>query len=412
MPFRLYYYQFTTEGNNCLPFGYLNLKSNLKMKKFLLLAGILLTTFLLPAQTVYEAFESYKLGEQREIKIQLPRNYEENEDKKYPLFLVLDGDYMFEAVAGNVDYYSYWEDMPEAIVVGINQVDFRDDDIYYSEQNSLPVKTGASFFEFITMELLPHLHSNYRLANFNVAVGHGETANFINYFLLKDKPLFQGYITISPILAPDMFDYLPERMQKLESKVFYYLAAAEGDIKAAKEDSEGLNNAISGIENKNLLFNFDTFEDATHYSTPAHAIPKALESIFFVFQPISRKEYQEQILTLETSPVDYLKEKYKVIDELFGLDKAVLVNDFKAIEAAIEKKEQYEYYEELGKMARDAHPDTILGHYYLGRYYEENGQPKKAMRTYRSAYIFEEIGGITKDMMLDKADAIKRDFGY
>ncbi|NNF83249.1 MAG: esterase, partial [Flavobacteriaceae bacterium] len=163
------------------------------------------------AQTIYEEFNSYKLGENREIKIQLPRNYDENPDKVYPLFIVFDGDYLFEITAGHTDYYSYWEDMPEVMVVGINQVDSRDKDNYYSEQNSLPVEDGAKFFEFIGMELMPYLHSNYRIANFKVAVGHGESANFINYFMLKDKPIFNAYITISPLLAPDMLQYVPER---------------------------------------------------------------------------------------------------------------------------------------------------------------------------------------------------------
>ena len=105
------------------------------------------------AQTIYKEYPSEKLGETRQVKIQLPRNYEENTDKSYPLFLVLDGDYLFEAVAGNVDYYSYWEDIPEAIVVGVNQVNTRDQDNYYSEQNSLPIETGADFFEFLTILL-------------------------------------------------------------------------------------------------------------------------------------------------------------------------------------------------------------------------------------------------------------------
>jgi hypothetical protein len=48
----------------------------------------------------------------------------------------------------------------------------------------------------------------------------------------------------------------------------------------------------------------------------------------------------------------------------------------------------------------------------LARYYEEIGEPKKAMKMYRSAYILEEIGGITKDLMLELADQIKADFGY
>ena len=379
------------------------------------LAKLLVLVFcanLLQAQTIYEEFDSYKLGENRQIKIQLPRNYEENTEKSYPLFVVLDGDYMFEAVAGNVDYYSYWEDMPESIVVGINQVDSREEDTYYSEQNSLPTDSGADFFEFITMELLPHMVSNYRLAEFKVIVGHGETANFINYFMLKPKPLFQAYINVSPFFAPDMLSYIPERLQQFESKIFYYVATSDNDLKPVKEDAKALNESIATLDNKNLLYHFDDFEGPTHYTTPAHSLPKALESIFFVFQPISKTEYKERILTLESSPVDYLNEKYEMIENLFGLKKQVLVNDFKAIASAIEKNKTFEHYEALGKLARKEHPDTLLGHYYLGRFYEETGEPKKAMRTYRSAYILEEIGGYTKDEMMDRADAIKRDFGF
>ncbi len=364
------------------------------------------------AQTIYEEFDSYKLGERRQIKIQLPRNYEANKEKSYPLFVVLDGEYLFEVTAGHTDYYSYWEDMPEVIVVGINQVDSRDRDNYYSEQNSLPIEEGARFFEFIGMELMPHLISNYRIANFKVAVGHGESANFINYFLLKENPIFKAYITISPLLGPDLLTYLPERLQNLGSKTFYYLCTSDSDLKPVREDAQALNSSLSLIENNNFNYTFDYMEGPTHYTSPAHALPKALESIFYVFQPISKAEFTEKILPLQSSPVTYLKEKYQMINEQFGLEKQVLINDFKAIEAAIEKNKTFQYYEELGKMARKEYPDTLLGNYYLARFYEENGEPKKAMRTYRSAYVLNEIGGITKDLMLEKADAIKADFGF
>jgi len=302
--------------------------------------------------------------------------------------------------------------MPEAIVVGINQINTRNDDCYYSEQNDLPIETGANFFEFIGMELLPHLNSTYRTENFRVAVGHGETANFINYFLLKPKPLFQAYIAVSPSLAPSMNDYITERLKQYRTKLFYYLATASNDIKSIKNDTETLNTSIASIENKNISYNFDSFEGATHYSAPAHAIPKALESIFYVFQPISKKEYKEHILTLDTSPVDYLLEKYNVISVLFGIEKQILINDVKAIAAAIKKKKQWEYFEDLGKIVRKEYPETLLGNYYLARFYEETGEPKKAMKTYKGAYGLEEIGGITIDLMLEKASEIKADFGY
>jgi len=378
-----------------------------------------LTTFIiflcfsvLNAQTIYEEFQSAKLGASRQLKIQLPRNYEENVEKLYPIFIVFDGDYLFEPVAGNVDYYSYWEDMPEAIVVGVNQVDSRDEDTHYSDQTYFPVETGVNFFEFIGMELIPYIEDKYRTANFRVAVGHGETANYINYFLFKKEPLFNASIALSPDLAMNMLENLPTRINEFERKTFYYLATSTNDIKPLNEDAKVLSARLSALENKNVFFAFDEFDGPTHYSLPTHAIPNALESIFFVFQPISKKEYTERILTLDTSPVDYLNEKYSMIKELFNIEKKVLINDFRAVAAAIEKNKTYQEYEALGKLARKEHPDTLLGHYYLGRFYEETGEPKKAMRTYRSAYVLEEVGGYTKDEMLERADAIKRDFGF
>ena len=382
------------------------------MKKIILFFVFCFSINITFGQALYESIYSDKLSEDRQLKILLPRGYSNDDDKKYPLIIVLDGDYLFEPVSGYVDYYSYWEDIPEAIVVGIKQEDKRFEDCYYSEQNSLPIETGANFYEFIGMELIPYLNNTFKTEDFRVAVGHGETANFINYYLLKGAPLFQAYVTISPDFAPDMNTYLKERFEKLENKIFYYLATSTADVKSIQGGANELNTAITGLENKNILYNFDNFEDVSHYKLPAHAIPKALESIFFVFQPISKKEYTETILKLETSPVEYLQEKYQTIEDLFGIEKQILINDIKAIDAAIKKNEKWEYYEELGKITRKAYPDTLLGHYYLGRFYEETGEPKKAMRTYRSAYILDEIGGITKDLVLELADQIKADFGY
>ena len=383
------------------------------MKKPIVFLLLLISTFgIVNAQVTYKAFESSKLGTTRELKIQLPRGYENNKNKSYPLIVVLDGDYLFEAVAGNVDYYTYWEDMPDAIVVGINQYDYRYDDCLYSGQNSLPIETGAAFFEFIGAEVIPYIESTYRTGGFRVAIGHGETANFINYFLLKEQPLFQAYIAISPELAPKMIDYLPERLSNIQSKTFYYLATTNNDSESIQSMAQALDSDIKAIDNKNILYKYNVFENPSHYSVPTHAIPNAIESIFHVYQPISKKEYQETILKLDESPVVYLQEKYQTIQELFGIEKTILINDFKAIAAAIEKNGAFEHYEELGKMARKAYPDTLLGSYYIARFYEETGEPKKAMKTYQSAYILEEAAGITKDLMMEKADAIKADFGY
>ncbi len=382
------------------------------MKKSILLIFVLLLSSTIYSQIIDQEIESTKLGETRHIKIQLPRGYEKNTEQRYPLFIVFDGDYLFDPVAGNVKYYSYWEDIPEAIIVGIDQSRTRDYDTMYSEENYLPIESGANFFEFIGFELLPFIEENYRTANFRIAVGHGKTANFINYYLFKNDPLFKAYICISPELAPEMEQNITERFLQFEDKHFYYLATASNDLRKVRQGVEVLNINLSSITNESLFYSFNDFDGPTHYSVAAHAIPNALENIFSAFQPISKKEYQEKILTLDYSPVDYLKEKYQMVDELFGINKKILINDFRAISSAIEKNELYESYQDLSKLASKDYPETLLGTYYLARYYEEMGEPKKAYKTYKSGYVLDEIAGISKDLMLEKAEEIKADFGF
>ncbi|RNC88394.1 MAG: esterase [Winogradskyella sp.] len=381
----------------------------IKLKPTLLLFFV---SFICFSQATYRTISSQLLGEDRELKILLPRAYSEEDNKTYPVIYVFDGDYLFETIAGNIDFYAYWEDIPEAIVVGINQVDTRDDDLLYSEQNLVPVESGADFFEFVGKELIPFIEDNYKTESFRVAVGHGETANFINYYLAIKKPLFNAYVAISPDLAYNIESHLLNRSQNLEQKTFYYLAVSNSDVRHIMKAVKSLDSKLKTVQNSNFIYTFKEFDGPSHYAMPAHAFPNALESIFFMFQPISLKEYKESILKLEGSPVAYLENKYAEIKNLFGIEKQILINDFKAVEAAIKKKEKWDYFQDLSKLARDNYPETVLSKYYLGLYYEQKGEPKKAMKIYQSAYILEEIGGVTKDLMLEKAQQIKADFGY
>ena len=384
------------------------------MKKIFLVIIVLLfgLNSFSQSKVIYEEFQSNILDQSRRLKIQLPRDYEENIEKVYPIVVVLDANYLFEPVAGNVDYFSYWEDMPESIVVGIMQGDTRYDDCNYDSTEFMPDGTGADFFEFIGLELIPYFDNNYRTAKFTIAVGHDFTANFINYFLFKDPPLFNGYICLSPDLAPLLDERLPVRIPQIQTKTFYYLATGSDDIKDLREITEMLNNSLKVLKSDNFDYNFDNFKGATHYSLVARAIPSALEKMFSVYRPISNEEYTDVILKLKTPIHLYLTEKYATIRDLFGLSNPIRVTDFIATCKASEKKKQWESLREIATMAKKQYPDSALGDYYLARYYEETGEAKKAMRIYQGAYDKEEVDFITIDLMLDKADKIKEDFGY
>lgn len=364
------------------------------------------------AQIKYESVSSEKLGETRQIKVQLPRNYEENSEKRYPVMVVLDGDYLFEPVAGLVDYYSYWDDAPEMIVVGINQDGIRTEDTAYDENRFLPAGKGAKFFEFLGMELLSQIDQKYRTANFRIIVGHDFTSNFINYYLLKPNPIFQGYINLSPDLAPEMNGRITNALNTAETRKWYYLATGSEDIPALRDGILSLDKQLKNLQNKKLNYKFDDFADASHYSLVGKAIPSAIESMFSIYSPISRKDYNEILLQTSVSPSQYLAEKYTSIEELYGLKKKISLNDFMAVYNAIEKTKNWEEYKDLYKMANDHYPGTMLGTFFEARYEEETGNPKRAMRIYQNAYGQKSIAFLNADYMLDKAEAIKKDFGY
>ncbi len=382
------------------------------MKKNIFLILLSLITSLSFGQVKYETFRSIKLDQNRDLKIQLPRNYEKNEDKTYPVIIVLDGDHLFEPVAGNVDYFSYWEDMPESIVVGVVQRKTRVDDCRYDLANYLPEGKGAEFFEFIGQELVPYIDETYRTAQLKMIVGHDYTANFINYFLFKDNPIFQAYINLSPEFAPPMEERIFNVLNGAQSDVWYYLATATNDAENIKKDLNKVNEKLSTIENPEVNYYFDNFDESSHYTLVGRAIPKALETIFEMYRPISKKTYKEDILTLETSLYDHLVDIYDTTEKLYGIKRQIRINDFIAISTAIEKKELWEELEPLGKLAIKEHPETMLGYYYLGLGYEQLGEPKKAMRAYENGFLLNEVAFLTKDYMLEKVNKIKEDFGY
>lgn len=379
------------------------------MKKYIFL--LLIFTTQLFSQTKYEFIDSDRLG-QRELKIQLPRNYNENLEQFYPLIVTLDGDYLFEVVSGNVDYMSYWDDMPDAIVVGINQESSKEDDLYISEEDYFPIRGGAKFYEFLGAELVPYLIEKYRVGIFKIVVGHGDSANFINFFAFKKDPLFQAYISISPSFSPFMEDNLFQLISSNKASIFYYLSTSEEDFKDNRKNILNLNTRLQDIKLETITYKFDDFKTDSHYSLVANSIPSALNHIFSIYKPISRNEYKNELLKIDYSPVKYLENKYRKIKDLFGIEKQILLNDFRAVNATIIKKKNMDYYKDLSKLAKDNYPGTLLSNLYIGRYYESTGNYKKAIKAYQEAFVYDEIDGITKEELLDRAEKLKFENDY
>ena len=353
------------------------------------------------------------LNEKRAIEIQLPRSYEIESDKNYPLMIVLDGDYMFNIVSGSVDYLSYWGDIPENLVVGINQKDTRfQDSSIFDNVTHTPISSTASFYDFIVNELIPYFSKNYRISNFKVIVGQERTANFAHFFLLKNSPQIRGVISISPKISENMNRYLNENLSKVNSKIVYTLSSSKRDFESIFKNVSELTASLDSIENKNFRFESLIFDKENHYILPSVSVPNSIRLTYSMYSDIDKIEYDSIISKLETSPILYLKNKYQLIREFYDVDKTISMNDFMAIEEFIEENEFFNLYDELSELAKQEYPGTILPSYYKGRYVEETGDPKKAMYIYRSAYNMKEVKGLTKEYLLELAERIKEDFNY
>ena len=254
---------------------------------------------------------------------------------------------------------------------------------------------------------MPYLEKKYRIAPFKIIAGHDTTAGFLNFFLYKDDPIFNAYISLSPELATDMETRIPDRFTKLKTPIFYYQSTADGDVKEMKEQIQKLDQNITAVASPIVNYKYDDFKSASHYSLVLFSIPSALYQFFDSYKPISSSEYTTKIAKLEKGYVDYLKDKYEVINKTLGLKTKIRINDFKAIEAAILQNKEYEELDKLSELANKNYPKTMLANYELGLMYEKMGDSKKAAKAYQNAFQQQEIGDLTKEMMLKKADDMK-----
>ena len=378
--------------------------------RYITLLLLFITASPLFAQKKNEEVFSDKLNAKRSITVTLPPFYDQNKDKKYPLILVLDGEYLTGPFEGTLAYTTYWDELPEAIIVGVNQNyrNQREDDSRVSEEKGLPETTGDKFFQFIGEELVPYLEKNYRLSPYKIIAGHDVTATTAAFFLYREKSPFTGFIAFSPVMATDMETRLPEMLATSTKPVFFYLCTAEGDSPKLRKKIKVLDENIKAVNNPNVKYLFEDFITGSHYSLVPYGAPGALYNIFASYRPISPIEYKDKIESLKSGYVDYLKNKYDIIEKDLGVKMVIRLADFKAIEAAIRKNGMYDELRDLAALAKKNYPKKTIGEYYEGMYYEMTGDLKRAKKSYMNGYGLSPIGEYTKDFMIQKGESLNQ----
>ena len=330
-----------------------------------------------------------ELSNERILKIYVPESFKTDSTKVYPLAVILDAEYLFDVYVANAKLFASKDKAPEQIIVGVyqNQKGERKTDSQVNIETNLLTETSSKFYKFIKKELVPHMEGKYRISQFKTIVGNTITGNFINYFLVEDNPLFDAYININPSFPPGISGLFQGKIPDLNSKVWYYLNSGQYNGEKKNESINKIHYILENVENENLTYKFDKLDNATKVSSIGLAMSTAHAHIFEMYSSISKEEFNTNIAELSPAEaIEYLERKYVEIQYLFGANIKIRQRDIFAVEALVLDKENGDYLEEFGKMINRLYPESPIGDYYIGQYYETGNDFKQALKYYKNGY--------------------------
>ncbi len=402
------------------------------------------------SQAIFKNMKSTVLNGERQIKILPPRDYGANPEQVYPLIIVLDGDYLFEPVAGNVDYLSYFDQMPESIVVGINMLQSRYTETEVDQNSGLPMPDGQKFMDFV-MEVKEKMEKDYRIAPFTVMVGQDITANFATFYLMRDLIPIEAFIQIKPEYSKLIQANLVPKLQRRKKINFFYVGTTATDTSmdgmiTNQVDTTGVGGIRTNIQ-------LDKFEGTNKYSVASNAIPNGLQFVFrnyaiiddeFIEDLASEEEVVEETETLDPAQeletdlpetmetetaedgeeaeveeekpkkrseqlnaVNKLIEKQKLIYKTYGfIQKHRLVDIVKLANLLIER-EDWDSLINLGELTSKEHPEKLYGDFLQGLGYEGIGRVQRAIKSYEKAYTLQPAAGVNLEIVLDRIALLK-----
>jgi len=327
----------------------------------------------------------------RNLKIYLPKGYEKDSLKNYPLALVFDAEYLFDTYVGNSVLFALKDKAPKQIVVGISMEKTKKEDTYFNIDNGKLNRRSIEFYQFVRDEVIFYVESNFRTSPFISLIGEGTSANIISHYLKEPEPYINSYVCINPTFSDFVYrEFESYNLKKFlkEDNTFYLYTNNSTSFslkKQAKIRELQIEISSLGLNNFNIIN--DHIKTPSSISAVSEAIPRAISKIFEIYSSISEDEFRKNIQnSTPRDAIAYLENKYLEIEFLFGSNLGIREKDIYAIENIIIEKENGDYLREFGKMILNLFPSSPLGEYYIGKYYENRNNIKKALRFYKVGY--------------------------
>lgn len=392
---------------------------NKKIIKHLVLILLLSElTFLLTAQSAdivigkIDTINSKILGEKRPIWIYKPEHleFDVNNQTKYPVIYLLDGDWHFVSVVGIIQQLSYINGntiCPEMIVVGIPVSDrFRD--MTPSCDSIFSKKSGGydNFISFIGNELMPYIESNYPVAPYKIFIGHSLGGLTVINTLINHTTLFNSYIAIDPSMWWNNQLTLKTTQRALSENKFentsLYLAIANTldtgmDTTSVRNDKtkntlpirsllEFSENLHSNPNNK-LNFLSKYYSQEKHGSIPLIATYDGLRYIFqFYDLGLTKKDYSDTTFSL----AHRIDNHYKKISAKMGYKvrpSENLINTLGYNAMYVKSNRLAEYF---FKLNIENYPDSPNAYDSMGDYFVAIKDKKQAINMFEKSLKIKE----------------------
>jgi predicted alpha/beta superfamily hydrolase len=380
---------------------------------------------------VLDSLYSKSLNEYREIYVQLPADYKPDENIKYPVVFVLDGEVFLPTVNDVQNYYSGGF-TPEMVIVGISNDKNRMRDLTTSKVTEMygsPFKQengeATNFTKFIETELIPFVEQNYPVTNFRTLIGHSYGGLFALYSLVHHPQLFSNYLVIDPSLDWDNQQLIKEAKAKVSSANYkgkslfmslsgvVYMQKSGMTLAEIKKDTTDFtlfsrsNIDLSEVLNQNkqneLAFEWKFYPRDLHGTIPFPSIMDGLISVFEWYQTENIDKYNSPTTTADEIDkiVRYRQHKLEThfgyavppFPEFLLNMQGYMSMDMGQMERAkVNFELTIEYY-----------PNSANAFDSMADYYEKNGDNENAIKFVTKAF---EVSG--EDSYKERMEALKK----
>ncbi|TGE83828.1 esterase [Pseudoalteromonas sp. KS88] len=328
-------------------------------------------------------FKSAVLNEERTVVVQLPKSYQAEPDKVYPVIYRLDGAGNIPLASAVIERLQNDNRAPEVIIVAIENTNrLRDFYPTVNKEPQGPVGEGggaAKFLAFFEQELIPLVNKNYRTHNYKVIAGASAGGVFALYALQAKPELFQAHIAYSPAVwwnygaSVKSTKSFIAKNKELNSYVYMNIGEEAGIM---RERYDELQQSLQSYKVRGLRFFSDAFDGISHNLTSAAG---AFNAYYHLFLP---KQMPIGALTDEVASINTY---YKTLSQQWGEQVSPPDRAVRLLGYNLTDSKQFTRAIEVFKYNIKNYPKSVDALSALSYGYEMQGDTRQALAQMESA---------------------------